>query len=107
MSEPLPPAGQEEPSSGGSSFRILIRALVSPREAFTELAREPRTALALLLLVLLGVVAMKAGQGKRIYYDGEKGQITNVSDANQYLSREYRKGWTELGTEIEKFARTT
>jgi hypothetical protein len=44
--------------------------------------------------MLLGVVAMKAGQGKRIYYDGEKGQITNDSNANQYLQREYRKGWS-------------
>ncbi len=44
--------------------------------------------------MLLGVVAMKTGQGKRIYYDGEKGQITNNSDANQYLQREYRKGWS-------------
>jgi predicted dehydrogenase len=44
--------------------------------------------------MLLGVVAMKTGQGKRIYYDGEKGQITNNSDANQYLHREYRKGWS-------------
>ncbi|MBO0859971.1 MAG: Gfo/Idh/MocA family oxidoreductase [Chloracidobacterium sp.] len=44
--------------------------------------------------MLLGVVAMKTGQGKRIYYDGEKGQITNSSDANQHLQREYRKGWS-------------
>jgi len=44
--------------------------------------------------MLLGVVAMKAGQGKRIHFDGEKGQITNLSDANQYLQREYRKGWS-------------
>jgi predicted dehydrogenase len=44
--------------------------------------------------MLLGVVAMKTGQGKRIYYDGEKGQITNNADANQYLQREYRKGWS-------------
>ncbi|MGH9755019.1 MAG: gfo/Idh/MocA family oxidoreductase, partial [Blastocatellia bacterium] len=44
--------------------------------------------------MLLGVVAMKAGQGKRIYYDGGKGQITNDSNANQYLTREYRKGWS-------------
>ena len=44
--------------------------------------------------MLLGVVAMKSGQGKRIYYDGEKGQITNFPDANQYLQREYRKGWS-------------
>lgn len=44
--------------------------------------------------MLLGVVAMKAGQGKKIIYDGEKGQITNNSDANQYLQREYRQGWS-------------
>lgn len=44
--------------------------------------------------MLLGVVAMKAGQSKKIIYDGEKGQITNLTDANQYLQREYRKGWT-------------
>jgi predicted dehydrogenase len=44
--------------------------------------------------MLLGVAAMKTGQGKRIYYDGEQGKITNNSDANQYLQREYRKGWS-------------
>jgi hypothetical protein len=44
--------------------------------------------------MLLGVVAMKAGQSKKIVYDGEKGQITNLPEANQYLHREYRKGWT-------------
>jgi predicted dehydrogenase len=44
--------------------------------------------------MLLGVVAMKTGQGKRIYYDGEAGKITNSADANQYLQREYRKGWS-------------
>jgi predicted dehydrogenase len=44
--------------------------------------------------MLLGVVAMRAGQGKRIYYDGNVGRITNLEAANQYLHREYRKGWT-------------
>ncbi len=44
--------------------------------------------------MLLGVVAMRAGQGKQIRYDGEAGKITNVESANQYLQREYRKGWT-------------
>jgi predicted dehydrogenase len=43
--------------------------------------------------MLLGVVAMRAGQGKLLYYDGEAGRITNNADANQYLQREYRKGW--------------
>ncbi len=43
--------------------------------------------------MLLGVVALRTGQGKRIDYDGEAGKITNVSQANQYLHREPRKGW--------------
>jgi predicted dehydrogenase len=44
--------------------------------------------------MLLGVVAMRAGQGKRIFYDGETGRLTSPTDANQYLQREYRKGWS-------------
>ncbi|HME39232.1 MAG TPA: Gfo/Idh/MocA family oxidoreductase [Steroidobacteraceae bacterium] len=43
--------------------------------------------------MLLGVVALRAGQGKKILYDGERGQITNQPSANQYLSRDYRAGW--------------
>jgi predicted dehydrogenase len=43
--------------------------------------------------MLLGLVALRAGQGKKILYDGERGQITNLADANQYLTREYRSGW--------------
>jgi predicted dehydrogenase len=43
--------------------------------------------------MLLGLVALRAGQGKKILYDGERGQVTNVANANQYLTREYRAGW--------------
>jgi predicted dehydrogenase len=43
--------------------------------------------------MILGIVALKAGQGKKILYDGATGTITNVPDANQYLTREYRSGW--------------
>ena len=41
--------------------------------------------------MILGIVALKADQA--IEYDGAAGRVTNVADANQYLSREYRKGW--------------
>jgi len=44
--------------------------------------------------MLLGIVALRAGQGKKILYDAEKMRITNVPDANQYLTREYRAGWS-------------
>lgn len=49
------------------------------------------TAVPLTETMLLGVVALKAGQP--IDYDGAAGQVTNVPDANRYLDREYRKGW--------------
>jgi hypothetical protein len=42
-------------------------------------------------VMLLGVVALRAG--KKIVYDGANMRITNVPEANQYLSRQYRQGW--------------
>jgi hypothetical protein len=41
--------------------------------------------------VNLGTVALRAG-GK-ILFDSENTRITNLAQANQYLSREYRQGW--------------
>lgn len=43
-------------------------------------------------VMLLGVVALRAG-GK-IVYDAEQMRVTNLPDANQYLTREYRRGWS-------------
>ena len=45
--------------------------------------------------MLLGLVAYRAG--KKIEYDGSKGVVTNDADANQYLSRQYRAGYTLNG----------
>ena len=44
-------------------------------------------------VMLLGIVALRAGQGKKIYYDATAMRVTNDEDANQYLTREYRAGW--------------
>ncbi|MHC4441744.1 MAG: Gfo/Idh/MocA family oxidoreductase [Planctomycetota bacterium] len=41
--------------------------------------------------VVLGCVAMRAQQ--KIEWDGPKMRITNLPEANQYLRRNYRKGW--------------
>ncbi|MHB1037892.1 MAG: Gfo/Idh/MocA family protein, partial [Pirellulales bacterium] len=43
-------------------------------------------------ICLLGMVAMRAG--KKLQWDGPKLRFTNDEAANQYLQREYRKGWT-------------
>ena len=44
--------------------------------------------------MLLGIVAVRTGQGIQIRYDGETGTIANNAAANQLLSREYRRGWS-------------
>ena len=45
--------------------------------------------------MLLGLVAYRVG--KKIDYDGYAGRVTNSSEANDLLSRKYRRGWTLEG----------
>ncbi len=45
--------------------------------------------------LLLGLVAYRAG--KKIEYDAAAGRVTNSSEANAFLRREYRRGWTLNG----------
>ncbi len=42
--------------------------------------------------ILLGNVAIQAG--KKIEWDGPNLRVTNAPEAQQYVHREYRKGWT-------------
>jgi predicted dehydrogenase len=45
--------------------------------------------------MLLGLVAHRVG--KRLEYDPASGRVTNVAEANEYLARRYRPGWTLNG----------
>lgn len=42
--------------------------------------------------VNLYAVALRTG--KKLHYDGQSQKITNLAEADKYLSREYRKGWS-------------
>lgn len=42
-------------------------------------------------IVLLGVIAIRTG--KKLFWDNNEMEITNVRDANIYLQNKYRKGW--------------
>lgn len=44
-------------------------------------------------VMLLGLVALRAGQGRKIHYQGADMRVTNVEEANHHLTREYRAGW--------------
>ncbi len=43
--------------------------------------------------VLTGVLASRAGKGKKLEWDVARLQCANVADVNQWVKREYRKGW--------------
>ena len=42
--------------------------------------------------MLLGLVAYRVG--KKIHYDGAEGRVTDCPEANEFLRRKYRQGWT-------------
>jgi predicted dehydrogenase len=42
--------------------------------------------------VLIGIAAFRSG--KKLEWDGPNMKATNTRDADQYIKREYRKGWT-------------
>jgi hypothetical protein len=44
----------------------------------------------------LAAVSLRLG-GRRLLFDAVSAKVTNIAEANKYLTREYRKGW-ELPT---------
>jgi hypothetical protein len=45
--------------------------------------------------MILGLVAHRAGQ--KLQYDPAAGRVTSTREANEYLGRKYRPGWTLNG----------
>ncbi len=43
---------------------------------------------------ILGNLAQRAGEGKKLEWDEKTAKVTNAPEAAQYIQREYRKGWT-------------
>jgi len=44
--------------------------------------------------LLVGNLAMLAGSGKKVEWDGVNMRCTNLPELNQHVRREYRKGWS-------------
>ncbi len=45
-------------------------------------------------MVLLGNLAIRAGVGNKVQWDGPKMKSTNLPELNGFVQREYRKGWS-------------
>ncbi len=44
--------------------------------------------------ILVGNLAVRAGEGERIEWDAKNLKSTNLPDLNKYVQREYREGWS-------------
>jgi len=74
-----------------SAERNVPKTFIEASLAGKQCLGSIRDAWPLTEAINLYAVALRAG--KTLYYDGAAMKITNVPEANKYLSREYRKGW--------------
>ncbi len=86
------PPPKRLPRAGGNHYGEWVRACKegNPKGTMSNFGYAgPLTE-----TVVLGCVAMRARQ--RIEWDGPNMKVTNLDKANNYLRREYPKGWEEL-----------
>ncbi len=88
--EGFKPPARKLARSGGDNYGEWLRAIKEnkPEMCMSKFAYAgPLTE-----TVVLGCVAIRAQ--KKIVWDGPNMKITNDKDANKFLKREYRKGWS-------------
>jgi predicted dehydrogenase len=85
---PAPP--KTLPRAHGGPIEDLFHAI---KNGGTPCSNFPDAAAPLASFVLSAHLAMFAGVGKKLEWDVEKMQCTNVPEINRYVKREYRKGW--------------
>lgn len=88
---PAPPApqrrGQRDPGQVSPGLQAWISACKGGKQSPGSFLNAGPISEA----VNLYSVALRTG--KKLIYDAANVKITNVEEANKYLSREYRKGW--------------
>lgn len=72
---------------------VFADFLTAVREGKTETASPFEYGTRLTEFSLLANLAMRAGVGKKVMWDGPKMKVTNLPELNAYLKRENRKGW--------------
>lgn len=96
----LPERGQAAPAAapprsqqreGGDGLSAGMRQWVAACRGGKQSAGSFLNAWPISEAANLYAVALRSG--RRLLYDAAAMRITNVADANKYLSREYRKGW--------------
>ena len=85
---PQPP--KSIPRAHGGPIEDLFHAI---KHGGTPCSNFPDAAAPLAAFVLTGHLAMFAGVGKKLEWNVEKMECTNLPEINRLVRREYRKGW--------------
>ena len=85
---PAPPKTLPRPKS------IFIDFLDAVRAGKTETAVDFDYGTRLTEFAILGNLAMKAGAGKKVEWDGPNMKVKNLPELNAFVKRTPRKGWT-------------
>ncbi len=86
VGEPPREGWEEAMGSHVMNWVDACKGLDSARCPFSYAARLTET-------MLLGIVALRVGQGETIRYDAERMMIASHPESNHLLTREYREGW--------------
>jgi len=84
---PAPPKTLPRPKGIFNDFLDAVRA------GKTETAASFDYGTRLTEFSLLGNLAMKAGKGHKVMWDGPGMKVTNLPELNAWVKRDYRKGW--------------
>src|ERR1044071_3933631 len=84
---PAPPRTLPRPTN------IFIDFLDAVRAGKTETAVPFDYGTRLTEFAILGNLAMKAGVGKKVMWDGPNMKVTNIPELNAWVKRPYREGW--------------
>jgi len=85
---PAPP--KTLPRAHGGPIEDLFHAI---KNGGTPCSNFPDSAGPLSAFALTGHLAQFAGVGKKIEWNVEKMECTNLPELNRYVRRDYRKGW--------------
>ncbi len=78
------------PRCASNHFQEWVTACKGGRTAFSNFDHGgPLTE-----MVLLGNLAIRAGIGNKVQWDGPNMKSTNLPELNRFVQREYRKGWS-------------
>jgi predicted dehydrogenase len=88
----LPLMGGTGPQPGRDHNRLFMEEWINACKGGKKTSCDFDYAGTMMEQMILGLVAHRAG--RKLQYDPAAGRVTNAPEANEFLSRKYRPGWT-------------